>query len=197
MKNLASHVLSVSLRRVKGDWIERYGFAPEMVETYVEREKFQGTCYKAANWPYIGSTNGRGRQDKERKCAVSVKDIYVYPLGSEVVEKLRDEPLSEMEVEDGKQGGDWVSEEFGRVDLGDRRPKNRLMIIANDFYARPQANIPQACQTRAKTKAVYRFFEHPVTSMEELLKAHYESMLSQARKEGIVLAVPGYDTYEL
>ena len=69
-------------------------------------------------WLNWRGENGRGRQDKERKCAVSVKDIYVYPLGSEVVENLRDESLSEMEVEEGKQGGDWVSEEFGKGGFG-------------------------------------------------------------------------------
>jgi hypothetical protein len=82
--HLASHVLSMSLRRVGRDWQERYGVEPALVETFVDRERFLGTCYQAANWRYAGKSQGRGRQDRERAVSVSEKDVYVYALRSGV-----------------------------------------------------------------------------------------------------------------
>jgi hypothetical protein len=64
-----------------------------------------------------------------------------------------------------------------------------LLIVARDLYNRPQANIPEACQSRAKTKAAYRFFEHQDTHMEKILASHYEATLNRARQEKVVLAV--------
>ncbi len=56
--NLASQVLARSVQRIKNDWNERYGIEPVLIETYVDRDKFHGTCYQAANWTHIGSTRG-------------------------------------------------------------------------------------------------------------------------------------------
>ena len=64
VRNLASHVLSKSLARLKGDWEQQYGVAPYMVETFVERGRYLGTCYAAANWTYLGATKGYGKQGK-------------------------------------------------------------------------------------------------------------------------------------
>jgi hypothetical protein len=61
--------------------------------------------------------------------------------------------------------------------------------MAQAFYARPQANIPQACQTRAETKAAYRFLDHPETSMEVILEPHYQATLARINREAVVLAV--------
>ena len=59
--NLASHLLSEACRRLPDDWSKRYGFSPWLVETFVEKDSFSGTCYRAANWHYLGETSGRGR----------------------------------------------------------------------------------------------------------------------------------------
>jgi hypothetical protein len=83
----------------------------------------------------------------------------------------------------------WAQEEFGRADFKDHRLTKRLVTIAQDLYARPQANIPQACQTRAKTKAAYRFFDNSETSMEKILEPHYESTVRRSAAEAVVLAV--------
>ncbi len=80
--HLASHVLALALRRLRGDWVRRYGFAPSVVETFVERP-WAGTCYRAANWRYLGETAGRGRQDRAHAKAVPVKAVWVYPLVSD------------------------------------------------------------------------------------------------------------------
>ena len=77
--HLASHVLGLTLRRLRTDWTRRYGFAPVLVETFVE-QPWAGTCYRAANWRRLGETAGRGRQDREHACAVAVKAVWVYPL---------------------------------------------------------------------------------------------------------------------
>jgi len=78
--HLASHVLAMALRRLPEDWRGKYGFEPVLVETFVERERFEGTCYKAANWQCVGATTGRTRQDRYNTMSVPIKDIYVYPL---------------------------------------------------------------------------------------------------------------------
>jgi len=79
-KNLASKVLSLSAKRIARDWLENYGFQPVLLETFVDKERFLGTCYKAANWHYVGQTKGRGKLDRFHKCSVPIKDIYLYPL---------------------------------------------------------------------------------------------------------------------
>src|SRR5206468_5587659 len=77
--------------------------------------------------------------------------------------------------------------EFGSVDLKDRRLNRRAVEIARDFYGRPQAQIPQACQSRARTKAAYRFFKHPNTNMDDLLEPHRQSTYQRIVEKKIVL----------
>jgi len=190
--HLASHILSLCAKRLPQDWMQRYGVEPVLLESFVERNRFRGTCYRAANWQHVGSTTGRGRQDRERRFSVSVKDIYVYPLSKNAQEVLCcDEGRVEINsAPTGKrQATDWAEEEFGDSDLGDQRLTKRLVQIVRDFCARPQASIPQACQSRAKTKAAYRFFEHPEISMDKILEPHYEATLARTSQEEVVLAV--------
>jgi hypothetical protein len=78
--HLASHILGQVARRIGGDWLEKYGHPVHMLETFVEKERFAGTCYKAANWVYVGETTGRSRNDRYSTLTVPVKDIYLYPL---------------------------------------------------------------------------------------------------------------------
>jgi hypothetical protein len=62
------------------DWADKYGHAVVLVETFVDRGRFRGTCYRAANWIRTGTTAGRSRQDRDHSLSVPVKDVYVYPL---------------------------------------------------------------------------------------------------------------------
>ncbi|QSQ08321.1 hypothetical protein H0A61_00643 [Koleobacter methoxysyntrophicus] len=80
VKNLASKVLSLAARQVPVDWRERYGFEPVLLETFVDVELYQGTCYQAANWVCLGQTTGRGRMDRFNQHLSSPKWIYMYPL---------------------------------------------------------------------------------------------------------------------
>ena len=80
VKNLASAVLAAIARRIADDWQRRYHHPVCMLETLVENQRFAGTCYRAANWVYLGSTQGRGKLDRTHRHPLPVKDIYVYPL---------------------------------------------------------------------------------------------------------------------
>jgi hypothetical protein len=79
--HLASHVLSQVARRIGADWRLKYGHGLEWLETFVERERFAGSCYRAANWQRLGQTTGRSRQDRDHTRRVPLKDIYLYRLG--------------------------------------------------------------------------------------------------------------------
>jgi hypothetical protein len=81
--HLASHVLGRIARRLGADWQAKYKHPIALLETFVERGRFQGTCYKAANWICVGQTQGRSRQDRYSTMTVPVKDIYLYPLGAD------------------------------------------------------------------------------------------------------------------
>ena len=73
--HLASHVLGLAARRIDSDWQAKYGHGVRWLETFVERGRFLGTCYRAANWKCVGQTAGRSRQDREKKLRVPVKEF--------------------------------------------------------------------------------------------------------------------------
>jgi hypothetical protein len=78
--HLASHLLGTICRRLSADWQSRHGHPIHLLETFVEKRRFKGTCYRAANWTCVGETKGRSRQDRYDQMVVPIKDIYVYPL---------------------------------------------------------------------------------------------------------------------
>jgi len=78
--HLASHVLGAIARRIRIDWQAKYGHPVHALETFVDRSRFRGTCYRAANWLRLGATQGRTRNDREHRIQASVKDVYLYPL---------------------------------------------------------------------------------------------------------------------
>jgi len=78
--HLASHLLGIIARRVSRDWQEKYGHPIVLLETFVEKQRFTGTCYRAANWVCVGQTRGRSRNDRYNCICVPIKDIYCYPL---------------------------------------------------------------------------------------------------------------------
>ena len=78
--HLASHLLACLARRICADWKSKYGHPILALETFVDRGRFRGTCYQAANWLRLGATAGRTRNDREHCIITSVKDVYLYPL---------------------------------------------------------------------------------------------------------------------
>lgn len=78
--HLASHILSQVSRRLGQDWQVKYGQPVWLLETFVERQRFAGTCYRAANWIGLGPTQGRGRQGPVGVMSTTLKEVYVLPL---------------------------------------------------------------------------------------------------------------------
>jgi len=79
-KNLASKILAKTAKRIGSDWQHRYHYRPVLLETFVEKERFLGTCYKAANWQLLGQTKGRGKLGKPGVISTPIKEIWVYPM---------------------------------------------------------------------------------------------------------------------
>ena len=181
VKNLASRVMSLTLSRLAQDWQQRYHIRPVMVESFVDPNRFDGGCYKAANWTGIGSTSGRRDGIRRR--------IFVYYLSRRWRKILCREPqvrLGDMPRAESPQN--WAEEELGTVRVYDNRLKQRLYRIAQDFYNRPQANIPEACGGKAQTVGAYRFFQNKKMSMEIVLTAHAEAAVERIKQHRVVLA---------
>ena len=91
VKYLASHVLSGIERRIRGDWEEKWGYGPVLMETFVDPRKYNGTCYRAANWTYMGETTGAGLVRKGKSYKTNPKMLFVRPL----VKNFRESLLSD------------------------------------------------------------------------------------------------------
>ena len=87
-KNLASRILALAAQRLAHDWHMRYAYRPVLLETFVEKPRFTGTCYKAANWQYLGDTQGRGKLDTLHLKSKPIKSVWVYPLVPDFRHKL-------------------------------------------------------------------------------------------------------------
>ena len=183
---LASHVLAQCCKRLADDWYERYSYRPVLLETFIERGRFTGACYRAANWQYVGVTTGRGRQGR----GATTKDVYLYPLCDDwkpILCSLPDGTVSTLSSPPQREPADWLEEEFGGAALGDKRLVDRLMRLGESFFAMPTANIPQACATDAGAKAAYRFFSNDQISMDAILAPHFEATEQRVRAHEVVL----------
>jgi hypothetical protein len=90
--HLASHALSLATRQIAGDWVRAFGYRPVLIETFVDPTYFAGTCYRAANWQFLGLTQGRSPLAPDPQCRTSKKEIYVYPLQSDWQQCLTQKP---------------------------------------------------------------------------------------------------------
>lgn len=86
--HLASHILGRMARQISADWEAAYKHPVHYLETFVDRERFKGTCYRAANWVHLGQTTGRGIKEKTHKVTLSLKDVLGYPLRRDFRAKL-------------------------------------------------------------------------------------------------------------
>jgi len=181
VQNLASYILGQVLLRLPSDWQERYGIRPFLVETYVDPSRYEGCCYRAANWKYIGDTSGR-------RDGIS-KRIFIYPLHRRWREYLCEEGSVSLGSTEGvSDPGNWAEVEFGSIRLYDNRLKERLYVIAQDFYNKPEANIPEACGSKARSTGAYRFFRNEKVSMEVIIDAHTEATIDRIKGHRVVLA---------
>jgi hypothetical protein len=86
--HLASHLLAQVARVLSADWQQLYGHPIYLLETFIDPEQFRGTCYRAANWIYLGKTTGRGKDDLTKKPNRSLKELWVYPLRKDFASQL-------------------------------------------------------------------------------------------------------------
>lgn len=86
--HLASHLLRRITRRLSHDWQAKYGHPIDLVETFVERERFAGTGYRAAGWVSVGATTGRGRNAPSLAPQGPVKEVYLWPLRADFRTRL-------------------------------------------------------------------------------------------------------------
>jgi hypothetical protein len=198
-ENLASQVLSLCARRVAEDFERRYGLRPWLMESFVDRSRYDGCCYKAANWIQVGQTKGRGRNGP-RDEGKSIKDIYLYPLVEHLQERMGIErsPLVALDVERGLDAPGWAQQEFGDCELGDPRRTRRLVKIVRDQAAQPSGSYSQAAGgNRHDLKGYYRFLnsERQELNLERLLQTHRTQTIRRMKRESTVLIVQ--DTTEL
>jgi hypothetical protein len=180
VKHLASKVLALALARLPEDWAQRYGIRPVLVETFVDPTRFAGTCYQAANWTYVGDTAGR-RDGRAKK-------IFLYPLERRWRKVLCTEPPVQLAGHPRPEApAHWAEAEFGTARLYDPRLKQRLYTIAQDFYQNPQANIPEACGSKARTMGAYRFFRNPKVTLDVVLTPHTEATIERIKGHRVVL----------
>lgn len=92
IRNLASHTLGKACRSIAEDWQEKWGFAPVLIETFVDPERYPGTSYHAANWIYLGMTTGKGLIRRGKAYKTSPKKILVYPIDKQFRKKLCGRP---------------------------------------------------------------------------------------------------------
>jgi hypothetical protein len=85
---LASCLLGHIARRIKADWQRKYGHPLHLLESFVQVDRFAGTCYRAANWIEVGRTVGRTRQDRYTTIQAPIKAVYLYPLHPKARQRL-------------------------------------------------------------------------------------------------------------
>ena len=95
VKNLASHIIALSIRELKKDWMNLYGVEPYILETFVDFEHYKGTCYRAANWEYVGKTSGYAKIGRKYQYHGNKKGVFLYPLKKNFKQLMAstDEPL--------------------------------------------------------------------------------------------------------
>lgn len=197
-RNLASHVLSLAMRRLADDFSRLYGYAPWLVESFVEQARHDGACFRASNWVRVGSTRGRGRQDRHHQAEQGVKAIYLYELepgwraelGVGAAPDLRARVLEPAEGLDCEH---WAEQEFGGAPLGDRRRARRLVLSV-----RLQADDPMRAFTGVASsdwpavKAYYRLIDQPADSEvtpQNILAVHRQRTIERMRGQSTVLCI--------
>jgi len=195
-RNLASHVLGMALRQLPDDIERRYGYRPWLVETFVETERFRGTCFRAANWKVIGQTRGRGRQDRENRSSETCKAIYVYPIEADFRTRLGVAPEPQRQtlaITEGLEGEAWTANEFGNARLGDRRLSKRLVDSAGILAQTPGRAFCGAAQGDwPRVKGYYRMIDQPddsAVTIEAILAPHRERTIARMRAQQTVLCI--------
>ena len=202
-RHLASKVLSRAMSVLADDFETVYHYRPWLVETFVERDAYRGTCYRATNWIRVGQTQGRGRQDRHNEAALSRKDIYVYPLVDDFRQRMGLAPgagQGPLGPGDGLDGQIWAENEFGGAPLGDARRSRRLVQVAHMQSEQPGRAFSGVAEADwATAKAYYRLIDQPeetAVSMETILAPHRQRTLRRMQAQQTVLCVQDGSTLD-
>ena len=194
--NLASRVLGLAMAQLPEAFEARYGYRPWLVETFVDTSRFAGTCFQAANWLRVGSTQGRGRQDRARQREETVKDIYVYPLVADFRQRLglpAHSGRGPLPMDAGLEGEGWAEQEFGGAPLGDRRLSRRLVRSAHVQAEHPGQAFSGVMQGDwALVKGYYRMIDQPddsAVTMDNILQPHRQQTLRRLQAHKTVLCI--------
>ena len=194
--NLASRLLAMAVRRLPDDFEQRFNYRPWLIESFVDRAHFLGTCYQAANWTRVGCTRGRGRQDRFRQAKETIKDIYMYPLEPHFRSQLglaADAGRSVLGPADGLDAETWAEKEFGGAPLGDARLSKRLVKAAEAKADEPwRAFCGVAQGDWAAVKGYYRLIDTPdesAVTMANILQPHRERTVRRMQGQRTVLCV--------
>jgi len=189
--NLVSRVLSQALVRLPLDWQDRYEVTPLLVETFVERSRFSGLCFGAANWMRIGVSVGRGRLGPSTP-SKSLKDIWVFALQPQARRHLQQEgplPLTPQPLAQSLAQADWCAQELHGLDLGDARLQRRAQMILQARWNQPQATFYGSFDSWTPAKGAYSLIEHPrpEINLAQLLAPHTEATQARMAAEAVVL----------
>jgi hypothetical protein len=190
--NLAGKGMMMALAQVGQDWEQRYGHKPLLVESFVDRNRFTGKSYVAANWRLIGTSQGRGRLGPKTGDPLQQKDIYVYLLDPKAREQLQNQPVVLVQprsVLEGLDSSSWVQEEMARLDLGDKRLSRRAMGILQGRWNHPEKSYAQSFGDWGQAQGAYRLLGHEREEIDlgSLLASHQERTLERMAAEKLVL----------
>ena len=194
-RHLASHVLGRVLRRLGEDFEARYGYRPWLVETFVEPDR-DGACFKAANFVCVGRTAGRGRQDRHKDCARTVKSVYMYELAAHWRQRLGVrfvDAAPSLAPGEGLDSDVWAANEFGGAPLGDKRLSARLVKSVGLLASFPgHAMTANPTPDRAAVKGYYRLVDRPDESQVtpgNILAPHRARTIARMRDQETVLCI--------
>jgi hypothetical protein len=186
----------MAIAQLPEDFKALYGYRPLLVESFVDISQFEGTCYRAANFQWIGQTKGRGRQDRYAKSLETVKAIYVYPLEKHFRRKIGiadGAGLGKLDVADGLEGEKWAENEFSGAPLGDKRLSNRLVDVAAQQAQQPaRAYSGVAAGDWSKVKGYYRMIDKPddsAVTMQNILLPHRKRTIGRMKAQSKVLCI--------
>jgi hypothetical protein len=194
-ENLASRVLSMCMERVGQDFTVRYGFKPWLVESFVDRERYVGGCYRASNWLCVGATVGRGRSAPNRQVTTR-KDLYLYELNRRWRQEMgllsEDKSIEPISLEDSVNNQGWVEAEFGEVEFGHKVTEQRLVRIASAKAQNPSGSYTECfAGHRHQLKAYYRFIgnERDEICPRGILQGHRKQTIRRMknRKRALVI----------
>jgi hypothetical protein len=186
----------MSMAVMPEDFEGAYHYRPWLVESFVDTRKYSGACYQASNWIAVGKTKGRGRQDRFTKAALSIKEIYVYPLTEDFRRRIglpRNAGLGPLGPADGQESGEWAKNEFGGAPLGDARLSKRLVEVAAKKAEVPDRAFSGVAKGDwASVKGYYRMIDQPdesAVNMNNILLPHREQTIRRMSGQQTVLCI--------